>query len=217
MQINPVPAVTSQSDLLADINNVKKRIKEIEDQFNIKQFSPESVTFSQVLNKQINNTGKINASAAYRKQAANVAQNTAPTNNSAGTTARMHNLPPQQIEEIIQKTAAKYGIDPKLLSAVAETESNYRPDAVSSAGAIGVMQLMPDTASALGVSDPYDAQQNIEGGAKYLKELLNDFGGDVREAVAAYNAGPQAVKKYQGVPPYAETQNYVSHVLDLYQ
>lgn len=217
MQINPVPAVTSQSDLLADINNVKKRIKEIEDQFNIKQFSPESVTFSQVLNKQINNTGKINASAAYRKQAANAAQNTVPANNSAGSTASMHNLPPQQIEEIIQKTAAKYGIDPKLLSAVAETESNYRPDAVSSAGAIGVMQLMPDTASALGVSDPYDAQQNIEGGAKYLKELLNDFGGDVREAVAAYNAGPQAVKKYQGVPPYAETQNYVSHVLDLYQ
>ncbi len=78
------------------------------------------------------------------------------------------------------------------------------------------MQLMPDTAASLGVN-PYDAQQNVEGGAKYLQGLLNTFGGDVRKAVAAYNAGPNAVKEYNGVPPYKETQNYVDKVLDLYR
>jgi len=124
---------------------------------------------------------------------------------------------PGDVGGFITKAAQKYGVDPKLVSAVAEAESGYRPDAVSSTGAVGVMQLMPDTAAALGVTNSYDPQQNIDGGTKYLKEMLNDFGGDVRKAVAAYNAGPQAVKKYNGVPPYAETQNYVNKVLDLYQ
>ena len=100
--------------------------------------------------------------------------------------------------------------------AVAETESGGNQSAVSPAGAIGVMQLMPGTAAALGV-DPYDERQNIEGGAKYLHEMLDTFDGDVRKAVAAYNAGPQAVRNYNGVPPYRETQNYVSKVLDLYR
>ena len=122
-----------------------------------------------------------------------------------------------EIDTLIRSAAAKYGVDPKLVSAVAEAESSRRPDAVSSAGAVGVMQLMPETAKALGVNNVYDPAQNIDGGAKYLKEMLDDFGGDVRRAVAAYNAGPQAVKAYGGVPPYAETQNYVNKVLDLYQ
>ena len=78
------------------------------------------------------------------------------------------------------------------------------------------MQLMPDTAAALGV-DPYDTQQNIEGGTKYLRQMLDSFGGDVRKALAAYNAGPQAVRDYNGVPPYRETQNYVNKVLDIYR
>ena len=123
----------------------------------------------------------------------------------------------KDIESMILQSAKKYGVDPRLVSAVAETESNYRPDAVSSAGAVGVMQLMPETASSLGVQNIYDPGQNIDGGVKYLKEMLSDFNGDVRKAVAAYNAGPQAVKEYNGVPPYAETQNYVNKVLDLYQ
>ena len=122
-----------------------------------------------------------------------------------------------EIDNLIRSAATKYGVDPKLVSAVAEAESSRRPDAVSSAGAVGVMQLMPETAKALGVNNVYDPAQNIDGGAKYLKEMLYDFGGDVRSAVAAYNAGPQAVKAYGGVPPYAETQNYVNKVLDLYQ
>lgn len=121
-----------------------------------------------------------------------------------------------EIDNMIRTAADKYNVDPSLLSAIAETESNYKQSAVSSAGAVGIMQLMPDTAASLGVN-PYDAQQNIEGGAKYLHGLLNTFGGDVRKAVAAYNAGPNAVKEYNGVPPYKETQNYVDKVLDLYR
>ena len=106
--------------------------------------------------------------------------------------------------------------NPKLVSAVAEVESGGNQGAQSPAGAIGVMQLMPDTAASLGVN-PYDKQQNIEGGAKYLRQMLDNFGGDVKKAVAAYNAGPNAVKKYGGVPPYPETQDYVDKVLDLYR
>ena len=116
----------------------------------------------------------------------------------------------------IREAAGKYNVDPKLVQAVAEVESGFNQDAVSSVGAVGVMQLMPETADALGVN-PYDAAQNIEGGAKYLRQLLDAFHGDIRKAVAAYNAGPQAVRDYGGVPPYSETQTYVDSVLDLYR
>lgn len=120
------------------------------------------------------------------------------------------------LQSFMEDAAAKYNVDTKLLSAVAEVESGLNPDAISGAGAIGVMQLMPGTAEALGVN-PYDTRQNIEGGAKYLKQMLDAFGGDVTKALAAYNAGPNAVKSYGGVPPYAETQNYVNRVLDIYR
>lgn len=120
------------------------------------------------------------------------------------------------IDDLIRRAAEKYGIDPRLVAAIAETESNGNQHAISPVGAIGVMQLMPGTAAALGVN-PYDKAQNIEGGAKYLSQMLDTFGGDVRRAVAAYNAGPGAVQKYGGIPPYAETQNYVRKVIDLYQ
>ncbi|MBR1697441.1 MAG: lytic transglycosylase domain-containing protein [Anaerovibrio sp.] len=117
---------------------------------------------------------------------------------------------------LINEAASKYHVDPRLVAAIAQTESGGNQEAVSSAGAVGVMQLMPDTAAALGV-DPYNKQQNIDGGAKYIKEMLDTFNGDVKKAVAAYNAGPQAVKDYGGVPPYIETQNYVNKVLDIYR
>ena len=118
--------------------------------------------------------------------------------------------------DTIQRAAQKYGVDPKLVSAVAEVESGFNPEAISSAGAVGIMQLMPETAASLGVN-PYDARQNIEGGTHYLRQLLDSFHGDIRQAVAAYNAGPQAVRDYGGVPPYGETQTYVDSVLDLYR
>lgn len=123
---------------------------------------------------------------------------------------------PGDTNSMIAAAARKYNVDPRLVAAVAQTESNGNQEAVSSAGAVGVMQLMPETAADLGVN-PYDKQQNIEGGAKYLRQMMDTFGGDVRKAVSAYNAGPQAVRDYGDVPPYRETQSYVNKVLDIYR
>ena len=117
---------------------------------------------------------------------------------------------------LIKEAAARYQVDPRLVAAVAQTESGGNQEAVSPAGAVGAMQLMPETAAGLGVN-PYDKRQNIEGGAKYLRQMMDTFGGDVQKAVAAYNAGPQAVKEYNGIPPYRETQDYVNKVLDIYR
>lgn len=118
----------------------------------------------------------------------------------------------ESMDVIFEEAASTYGVSVDLLKAVAKAESNFNPSAVSHAGAIGVMQLMPATASSLGVADPFDARQNIMGGAKYLKSNLEKYGGDVSLALAAYNAGPGSVAKYGGIPPYAETQNYVKKV-----
>lgn len=119
------------------------------------------------------------------------------------------------LDTVFEKASQTYGVPTALLKAVAKAESNFDPDAESGAGAQGVMQLMPGTAKSLGVTDPFNAEQNIMGGAKYLSQLLREFDGDTTLAVAAYNAGPGNVKKYSGIPPFAETQSYVKKVLGL--
>jgi len=118
-----------------------------------------------------------------------------------------------KIEKSIQKAAGKYALSPGLIKGVIRAESNFQVDAVSRAGAQGLMQLMPATAKELGVTKPFDIDQNIDGGSRYLRKMLDSFGGDVKLALAAYNAGPGTVRKYGGNVPYQETIQYINRVL----
>ena len=132
-----------------------------------------------------------------------------------GSGSRM--LSKSQFNDVIAQAASRYQVDEKLVHAVIQTESAYNANAISSAGAVGLMQLMPGTARRFGVTDRQDPVQNVDGGTRYLKELLGMFNSNLDLAVAAYNAGEGAVMKYNNsIPPYPETQNYVRQVLARY-
>ena len=124
---------------------------------------------------------------------------------------------PQYLDAAIHEAAREHGVDPRLVAAVARRESAFNANAVSHAGACGVMQLMPDTARYLGVHNVFDARENIFGGTRYLRTLLDTFNGDLDLALAAYNAGPGAVEKHRGIPPYRETRAYVAAVRGTYE
>ena len=122
----------------------------------------------------------------------------------------------RELDSIIEEAARRHDVDPNLVRALIKVESNFNAQAVSPKGAMGLMQLMPGTARTLNVSNPFDPQQNVDAGVRHLKHLLQDFNGDVKLSLAAYNAGAGAVARSKGVPPYAETRNYVKRITALY-
>lgn len=128
-----------------------------------------------------------------------------------------HALGPAAINALVSDASSRNGVSPALINAVIMAESAGNPSAISTAGAQGLMQLMPGTSASCGISNPFDAQENVECGTQYLHGLLERYNNNVELAVAAYNAGPGAVDQYHGVPPYAETRAYVARVIAAYR
>lgn len=170
-------------------------------------------SFRNLMLSYLLNNGSVNSGYGSLYSANN--NSYTPVYNNAGT-AQINNpalSTTQSMDDIFAEASRTYGVPVNLLKAVAKAESNFDPNVVSSAGAQGVMQLMPGTAKELGVTDPFDARSNIMGGAKYLADKLNQYNGDYELTLAAYNAGSGNVRKYGGVPPFKETQNYIKKVL----
>jgi soluble lytic murein transglycosylase-like protein len=199
---------------LSSLNAVMQRVADIEYRLGMRRRPGGNTSFQSMLDEQMKSSSSKNGNAVHQTAPTSAAAMATPSN-LAGAVSSATGLD-AGYHDVIAAAAKKYNIDPALVSAVAEVESGFHQEAVSDAGAVGIMQLMPETASTLGVN-PYDANQNIDGGAKYLSQLMQSFGGDIRKAVAAYNAGPQAVRDHGGVPPYGETEAYVDSVLDLYK
>lgn len=235
MVVNPIEAIPA----LERIAEIQQRIKELEKMFG--GFHSNN-KFQNTLEAELEKLEKMDSLKNIKPIEKFLAENKLPVNENAAATAekialalkptenqavvdefnpttetrrRVENSAPTTTEGMIEAAARRYGVDSDLVKAIATAESNMNQNARSYVGAIGVMQLMPETAESLGV-DPYDEKQNIEGGARYIRQMLDKFNGNLQKAIAAYNAGPGAVQKYGGVPPYSETQNYVGRVMDFY-
>ena len=161
-------------------------------------------------------TNESSAPPAKAKPVATSASHPAPAASVPPSTSTPRPTTPQELDQLVQKTAEKHQVDPRLVRAVIATESNWNTGAVSRKGAQGLMQLQPDTAQKLGVADAFDPAQNVDGGVRYLGMMLDRYNGDVHLALAAYNAGPGAVDRSGGVPRIAETRNYVQKVTTAY-
>jgi soluble lytic murein transglycosylase-like protein len=181
------------------LNNIlKQKMLEIQSQLPtyVKLVKDDSVNFNDVLSAEVDQT--------------NNSKDVSP--DAIGSVKEKTNYQ-GDFNEIIDNNSKKYNINSSIIKAIIKAESDFDPSVVSSAGAMGLMQLMPDTAKSLGVGEPFDPVENIEGGVKYLKEMLNKFGGNLELALAAYNAGPGNVVKYGGIPPFQETENYVAKIM----
>jgi len=153
---------------------------------------------------------------AARSAAADVNQYLGDSQAPIADASRSKSFTPEQVDAAIEKAAAEHNVDPNLVRAVIKVESNFNPNAVSRKGAMGLMQLMPQTARQLKVTNPFDPEQNVDAGVRHLKQLMESYGGDVRLSLAAYNAGQGSVTRSGGIPHFAETRNYVKRITKLY-
>lgn len=205
------PVAKNPMDTIYPANN--KNIQSFE---NILQSSAKSEFGSLLLGPQAMNVKANIIKNAPNQSFSNAIKEINPTFTPQNTQNVSENTSKSQIMNMISQVCEKHGVDEKLVKALIKQESGFNSKATSKVGAMGLMQLMPATAKGLGVKDAYNPVQNVDGGVRYLKSMLNKYNGNIILALAAYNAGPGAVDKYDGVPPYPETQNYVKNILANY-